>query len=89
MLGVNKTARIRKGMYVVCMTEIRNVYKISVGNAKGKRRHRSIRKRIVNWNHVAQNKDIVLRVIQSANILTNLFSNSFSPWGGGPSFPSL
>ena len=65
----------------VCMTETRNAYKISVGNFKGKGRHRVIRKRTVNSNHVAQNKDTVLRVVQSAKTLTDLFSNSFSPWG--------
>jgi hypothetical protein len=37
MLGMNKTTRIRKAMNVVCMTEIRNAYKITDGNAKGKR----------------------------------------------------
>ena len=54
-------------MLVVCMSEIRNTYKISVGNAKGKRRHTVIRKRTVNSNHVAQNKGTIQRAVLSAN----------------------
>jgi hypothetical protein len=79
-LGVIKTAKLRKAKYVVSMREIRNAYETSEGKTKGKRRNTIIRQRTVRSKQVAQDIGTVLRAVQSANMLINLFPNSFLPW---------